>query len=153
MLNVLFLPTLFQNLQNYKRTKHKNNKLIPYCHILCQPSDKTLSFYQDTVIICLKKTLRFNRHLIGKKHITIDAFLESVFLSLFENEESFKYILSQRKYQCILEGAIGGKRLKNIFKYEQIVFCKNKSTSTQGYILLEDGDGQYKIIFIWKQKE
>ena len=76
-----------------------------------------------------------------------------MFLSLFENEDSFKYILSQQKYQCILEGTIGGERLKNIFKYEQIVFCKNKSTSTQGYILLEDGDGQYKIIFIWKQKE
>jgi hypothetical protein len=40
-----------------------------------------------------------------------------VFLSLFENENSFKYIPSQRKYQCILEGAIGGERLKNIFKY------------------------------------
>ena len=142
-----------KKLQNHERTKHKNNKLIPHRHILCQPSDETLSFYQDTVIIRLKKTLGFNRHSIGKKHITIDAFPESVFLSLFENEDSFKYIPSQRKYQCILEGAIGGERLKNIFKYEQIVFCKNKSTSTQGYILLEDCDGQYKIIFIWKQKE
>ena len=142
-----------KKLQSHERNKHKNNKLIPHRHIFCQPSDETLSFYRDTVIIRLKKTLGFNRHSIGKKHITIDAFPENVFLTLFENEGSFKYIPSQRKYQCILEGAIGGERLKNIFKYEQIVFCENKSTSTQGYILLEDGDGQYKIIFVWKQKE
>src|SRR4051794_26395659 len=142
-----------KKLQSHERTKHKNNKLIPHRHILCQPSDETLSFYRDTVIIRLKKTLGFNRHSIGKKHITIDAFLENVFLFLFENENSFKYIPNQRKYQCILEGAIGEERLKNIFKYEQIEFRKNESTSTQGYILLEDSDGQYKIIFIWKQKE
>lgn len=142
-----------KKLQSHERNKHKNNKLILHRTMLCQPSDETLLFYRDTVIIHLKKTLRFNRHSIGKKYITIDAFPECVFLSLFENEDSFKYIPSQRKYQCILEGAIGGERLKNIFKYEQIVFCENTSTSTRGYILLEDCDGWYKMIFVWKQKE
>jgi hypothetical protein len=53
-----------KKLQSYVRTKHKNNKLIPHRHILYQPSDETLSFYQDTVIIRLKKTLGFNRHSI-----------------------------------------------------------------------------------------
>ena len=119
-----------KKLQSHERNKHKNNKLIPHRNILCQPSNETLSFYQDTVIICLKKTLGFNRHSIGKKYITINAFSESVFLSLFENKDSFKYIPSQQKYQCILEGAIGGKKLKNIFKYKQIVFCENINTST-----------------------
>ncbi|RHZ75810.1 hypothetical protein Glove_209g40 [Diversispora epigaea] len=105
------------------------------------------------MIIRLKSSLGFNRHLIEKKHIVIDAFPESVFLSLFENENSFKYIPSQRKYQCILEGVVGGEILKSILKYDQVIFRENKNTSTKGYILLEDNDGQYKLTFIWRQKE
>src|SRR5271154_4341954 len=142
-----------KKLQSYKQNKHKNNKLIPHRHILCQPSNETLSFYRDTVIICLKSILGFNRHSIGKKHITLDAFPENVFLFLFENEDSFRYISSQRKYQCTFEGAVGGERLKNIFKYDEILFRENTCTSTRGYILFEDNDGQYKAIFNWKQKE
>jgi hypothetical protein len=142
-----------KKLQSHERNKHKNNKLIPHRHILGQPSEETLSFYRDTIIIRLKNSLGFNRHSIGKKHITIDAFPESVFLSLFENEDSFKYIPSQRKYQCVLEGAAGEKKLKSIFKYDDIIFCENINTSTRGYILFEDNDGQYKITFNWKQKE
>lgn len=55
---------------------------------------------------------------------------------LFENKDSFKYIPSQQKYQYILEGAIGGERLKNIFKYEQIVFYENTSTLTRAIFYL-----------------
>lgn len=142
-----------KKLQNHERNKHKNNKVVPHRHVLCQPSEETLSFYRDTVIIRLKNSLGFNRHAIGKKHIAIDAFPESVYLSLFENEDSFRYIPSQRKYQCTFEGAIGGERLKSIFKYNEIVFRENASTSTRGYILFEDIDGQYKATFGWKQKE
>lgn len=74
-------------------------------------------------------------------------------MSLFENEDNFKYIPSQRKYQCILEGTVGEEQLKKIFKYDQIIFRENINTSTRGYILFENNDGQYKIIFNWKQKE
>ena len=140
-------------MQRHKQNKHKNNRFILHYHIFCQPFDKTLSFFRNTVIIRLKNSLRFNRHSIEKKHISIDEFLENVFLFLFENEANFKYIPSQRKYQCILEGTVGEERLKSIFKYNQIVFRENVSTSTRGYILLEDNEGQYKIIFSWKQKE
>ncbi|RHZ84756.1 hypothetical protein Glove_76g6 [Diversispora epigaea] len=108
-----------KKLQSHERTKHKNNKSIPHYHILDKPSEEILSFYRDAIIIRLKSSLGFNRHSIGKKHIVIDAFSESVFLSLFENENSFKYIPSQRKYQCILEGAVGGEILKSILKYDQ----------------------------------
>ncbi|RHZ87230.1 hypothetical protein Glove_38g54 [Diversispora epigaea] len=142
-----------KKLQSHERTKHKNNKSIPHYHILDKPSEEILSFYRDAIIIRLKSSLGFNRHSIGKKHIVIDAFPESVFLSLFENENSFKYIPSQRKYQCILEGAVGGEILKSILKYNQVIFRENKNTSTKGYILLEDNDGQYKLTFIWRQKE
>ena len=45
-----------KQLQNHKRNKYKNTKIIPHRHILCQPSDETLSFYRDTVIIRLKST-------------------------------------------------------------------------------------------------
>ncbi|POG83295.1 hypothetical protein GLOIN_2v1761336 [Rhizophagus irregularis DAOM 181602=DAOM 197198] len=121
--------------------------------MLCQPSDETLSFYRDTIIIRLKNSLGFNRHAIGKKHITIDAFPESVFLFLFENEDNFKYISSQRKYQCIFEGSMGAEKLKSIFKYNEIIFRENINTSTRGYILFEDNDSQYKATFSWKQKE
>uniref|UniRef100_U9T710 Uncharacterized protein n=1 Tax=Rhizophagus irregularis (strain DAOM 181602 / DAOM 197198 / MUCL 43194) TaxID=747089 RepID=U9T710_RHIID len=100
--------------------------------MLCQPSDETLSFYRDTIIIRLKNSLEFNRHAIGKKHITIDAFPESVFLFLFENEDNFKYISSQRKYQCIFEGSMGAEKLKSIFKYNEIIFRENINTSTRG---------------------
>ncbi|RIB26439.1 hypothetical protein C2G38_2064914 [Gigaspora rosea] len=124
-----------KKLQSHERNKHKNNKLIPHCHLLCKPSDDTLSFYQDTIIICLKNSL-------GK-----------CFLSLFENEQSFKYIPSQWKYQCVLKGTEGEKKLKRIFKYDEIIFCEDINTSTRGYILFEDNDGQYKITFSWMQKE
>ena len=105
----LLCPKIYdtkKKLQNYERNKHKNNKFISHRHTLCQPSDETLSFFRDTVIICLKNSLGFNRHSIGKKHISIDEFSENVFLSLFENETNFKYIPSQRKYQCILKSTI-----------------------------------------------
>ena len=98
-----------KKLQSHKQSRHKNNKFISYHHIFYQPSDETLSFFQDTIIICLKNSLGFSRHLVEKKHILIDGFPENVFLSLFENETNFKYIPSQRKYQCILEGVIGEK--------------------------------------------
>ncbi|EXX67726.1 hypothetical protein RirG_111810 [Rhizophagus irregularis DAOM 197198w] len=112
-----------------------------------------MSFYRDAIIIRLKNSLGFNRHSVRKKHITIDAFPEDVFVSLFENEDNFKYIPSQRKYQCILEGTVGEEQLKKIFKYDQIIFRENINTSTRGYILFENNDGQYKAIFNWKQKE
>ncbi|CAG8487658.1 11249_t:CDS:2 [Gigaspora rosea] len=118
-----------KKLQSHERNKHKNNKLIPHCHLLCKPSDDTLSFYQDTIIICLKNSLGFNRYSIGKKHITIDAFPENVFCTE------------------------GEKKLKRIFKYDEIIFCEDINTSTRGYILFEDNDGQYKITFSWMQKE
>ncbi|GET51139.1 hypothetical protein GLOIN_2v1791375 [Rhizophagus irregularis DAOM 181602=DAOM 197198] len=101
----------------------------------------------------MRLVLGFNRHSVGKKYITLDAFPEDVFVSLFENEDNFKYIPSQRKYQCILEGTVGEEQLKKIFKYDQIIFHENINTSTRGYILFENNDGQYKVIFNWKQKE
>ncbi len=112
-----------------------------------------MSFFRDTIIIRLKNSLGFSRHSVGKKHISIDRFSENVFLFLFENETNFKYISSQWKYQCILEGAVDEKWLKSIFKYNQIVFCENINTSTWKYILFENNDGQFKVIFSWKQKE
>jgi hypothetical protein len=56
--------------------------------------------------------------------MTIDAFPEvyRVFVSLFENEASFKYIPSQRKYKCILEGTEGEERLKKKYLNDQIIF-------------------------------
>ncbi|PKY33192.1 hypothetical protein RhiirB3_451917 [Rhizophagus irregularis] len=82
--------------------------------MLCQPSDETLSFYRNTIIIRLKNSLGFNRHAIGKKHITIDAFPES--------------------------SSTGAEKLKSIFKYNEIIFRENINTLTQGYILFEDND-------------
>ncbi|GET55487.1 hypothetical protein GLOIN_2v1761835 [Rhizophagus irregularis DAOM 181602=DAOM 197198] len=95
--------------------------------MLCQPSDETLSFYRNTIIIRLKNSLEFNRHAIGKKHITIDAFPES--------------------------SSTGAEKLKSIFKYNEIIFRENINTLTQGYILFEDNDGQYKATFSWKQNQ
>ena len=106
-----------------------------------------MSFFQDTIIIRLKNSFGFSRHSVGKKHISIDGFPKNVFLSLFENKTNFKYIPSQWKYQCILEDAVGKEWLKSIFKYNQIVFCENVNISTWRYILFEDNNSQYKVIF------
>ncbi|RIB26202.1 hypothetical protein C2G38_2065536 [Gigaspora rosea] len=89
-----------KKLQSHERNKHKNNKLIPHRHLLCKPSDDTLLFYQDTIIIRLKN--------------------KKVFLSLFENEQNFKYIPSTK----------GKEKLKRIFKYDEIIFCEDINTST-----------------------
>ncbi|CAG8671652.1 18896_t:CDS:1, partial [Gigaspora margarita] len=54
---------------------------------------------------------------------------------------------SQQKYQYVLESTRGEKKLKRIFKYDKIIFCEDINTSTQGYILFENNDSQYKITF------
>ncbi|CAG8826044.1 5805_t:CDS:2 [Gigaspora margarita] len=84
----------------------------------------------DKIFEYARNSFGFNRHSIGKKHITIDAFPDNVFLSLFENEENFKYMPSQQKYQCVLEGTGGEEKLKRIFKYDEIIFREDINTST-----------------------
>ena len=73
----------------HERNKHRNNKVIPHRTSLFLPSFELIVYYQDAFIVLIKKRLGFNRHSIGTKRLSIDAFPETVFVHLFENEPTF----------------------------------------------------------------
>ncbi|RIB27793.1 hypothetical protein C2G38_2239886 [Gigaspora rosea] len=82
----------------HERVKHRNNKIIPHRYLLIQPPLEQITFYQDAFIVLIKKRLGFNRHSIGAKQVSINAFPENIFVYLFESEPSFRYSSVQRKY-------------------------------------------------------
>ena len=110
--------SLRKQLLTHERTKHRNNKIIPHLHLLLQPSFEQLVFYQDAFIILIKKRLGFNRHSVGSKRLSINAFPENVFVYLFQNEPSFRYKSALQKYCCTFKGEAGEGRLKQILNYE-----------------------------------
>jgi hypothetical protein len=78
-------------LLTHERNKHRNNKIISHCTSLILPSFELIVYYQDAFIVLIKKRLGFNRHSIGSKQLSIDAFPETIFVHLFENEPTFRY--------------------------------------------------------------
>ncbi|CAG8641199.1 14276_t:CDS:10, partial [Cetraspora pellucida] len=62
---VIFLSR--KELAAHERIKHRNNKTIPHCKLLIQPPLEQVMFYQDVLIVLIKKHLGFNRHSIGAK--------------------------------------------------------------------------------------
>src|SRR5204862_2168972 len=91
----------------HERNKHRNNKVIPHRTSLTLPSFEHIVYYQDAFIVLIKKRLGFNRHSIGSKRLSIDAFPETIFVHLFENEPTFRYSPVQRKYFCQFQGKAG----------------------------------------------
>ena len=75
------------------------------------PSFELLVYYQDAIIVLIKKRLGFNRHSIGSKRLSISAFPETIFVHLFESEPTFRYNPTQRKYYCQFQGKAGKKDL------------------------------------------
>ncbi|CAG8833259.1 31842_t:CDS:2, partial [Racocetra persica] len=51
----------------HERIKHRNNKTILHRKLLIQPPLEQVAFYQDTLIVLIKKCLGFNRHSIDAK--------------------------------------------------------------------------------------
>ncbi|CAG8813315.1 19087_t:CDS:1, partial [Racocetra persica] len=137
----------------HKRTKHRNNKIIPQRHLFPQPSLSQITYYQNAFIVLLKKRLGFSRHSVGNKKILINAFPENIFIFLFENEPTFRYNSAQKKYKCKFEGESGAQRLKQIFNYKYWDFRQDSLTQTKGYVLLADNEGTYEVIFTWTQSE
>src|SRR6266542_969080 len=116
-------------LLTHERNKHHNNKIIPPRTSLILPSIELIVYYQDAFIVLIKKRLGFNRHSIGSKRLSIDAFPETIFVHLFENEPTFRYSPTQRKYYC--------------------QFRQDPKTKTMGYVLFVDYKGAYKVNFSW----
>src|SRR5260364_31421 len=102
----------------HERIRHRNNKTIPHRKLLTQPSLDQVTFYQDAFIVLIKKHLGFNRHSIGAKQFSINAFPENIFVYLFENEPSFRYSPVQQKYSCFFQGEAGEQRLKQLVNYD-----------------------------------
>jgi hypothetical protein len=67
-------------LLNIKKSKHCNNKVIPHHTSLFLPSSDLIIYYQNAFIVLIKKQLGFNRHFIGSKRLSIDAFPETKFV-------------------------------------------------------------------------
>ncbi|RIB13344.1 hypothetical protein C2G38_2198117 [Gigaspora rosea] len=79
----------------HERISHRNNKTIPHRKLLTQPPLDQVTFYQDAFIVLIKKRLGFNRHSIGAKQFSINAFSENIF------------------------GEAGEQRLKQLVNYDQ----------------------------------
>jgi len=136
-------------LLTHEKNKHCNNKIIPHHTSLILPSIELIVYYQDAFIVLIKKRLGFNRHSIGSKRLSIDAFPETIFVHLFENEPTFRYSPTQRKYYCQFQGKVGKERLKQILNYEYWNFRQDPKTKTMGYVLFVDYKGAYKVNFSW----
>ncbi len=136
-------------LLTHERNKHRNNKVIPHRASLLLPSFELIVYYQDAFIVLIKKRLGFNRHSIGSKRLSIDAFPETIFVHLFENEPTFRYSPTQRKYYCQFQGKTGEERLKQILNYEYWNFRQDPKTKTTGYVLFVNYEGTYKVNFSW----
>ena len=136
-------------LLTHERNKHRNNKVIPHRTSLFLPSFELLVYYQDAIIVLIKKRLGFNRHSIGSKRLSISAFPENIFVHLFESEPTFRYNPTQRKYYCQFQGKAGEERLKQILNYEYWSFRQNPKTKTTGYVLFVNYEGTYKVNFSW----
>jgi len=136
-------------LLTHERNKHRNNKVISHHTSLILPSFEHVVYYQDAFIVLIKKRLGFNRHSIGSKRLSIDAFLENIFVHLFENEPTFRYSPIQRKYFCQFQGKAGEERLKQILNYEYWNFRQDPNTKTTGYVLFVNYEGTYKVNFSW----
>jgi hypothetical protein len=113
------------------------------------PSLELMVYYQDAFIALIKKRLGFNRHSIGSKRLSIDTFPETIFVHLFENEPTFRYSPTQRKYYCHFQGKTGEERLKQILNYKYWNFRQNPETKTTGYVLFVNYEGTYKVNFSW----
>ncbi|CAG8616486.1 5425_t:CDS:2, partial [Gigaspora rosea] len=96
----------------HERIRHRNNKTIPYRKLLTQPP--------------LDQRLGFNRHLIGAKQFSINAFPENIFVYLFENEPSFRYSPVQRKYSCFFQSEADYESSYEVnFSWSQSEFKEN----------------------------
>ncbi|CAG8643174.1 8849_t:CDS:2, partial [Scutellospora calospora] len=137
----------------HERIKHRNNKIIPHRYSLIQPSLEQIMFYQDAFIVLIKKCLGFNRHSIGTKQVSINAFPENIFVYLFENEPSFRYSPVQRKYFCLFQGEVGEQRLKQLVNYDYWNVRQDPKLKTIGYVLFMDNESSYKVTFSWSQTE
>ncbi|CAG8488880.1 20534_t:CDS:2, partial [Gigaspora rosea] len=98
--------SLRKKLVIHERIKHQNNKTIPHHYLLNQPPLEQIIFYQDAFIVLIKNHLGFNRHSIGTKQVSINAFSENIFVYIFENEPSFRY------------SEAGEHRLKQLVNYD-----------------------------------
>ena|SRR2546429_3361774 len=133
----------------HERKKHRNNKVIPHRASLSSPSLELVIYYQNAFIVLIKKRLGFNRRSIGSKRLSIDAFPETIFVHLFENEPTFRYSPTQQKYSCQFQGKAGEERLKQIFNYEYWYFRQDPETKTMGYVLFVNYEETYKVNFSW----
>ncbi|CAG8678270.1 6494_t:CDS:2 [Cetraspora pellucida] len=137
----------------HERIRHRNNKIIPHRYLLTQPPLEQIIFYQDAFIVLIKKRLGFNRHSIGTKQVSINAFPENIFVYLFENEPSFRYSPVQQKYSCSFQGEAGEQRLKQLVNYDYWNVRQDPKLKTKGYVLFIDNDSSYEVTFSWSQSE
>ncbi|RIB07550.1 hypothetical protein C2G38_2052817 [Gigaspora rosea] len=142
-----------KDLVTHERIKHRNNKIIPHRKTLLQPPLEQVTFYQDAFIVLIKKRLGFNRHSIGTKQVSINAFPENIFVYLFEHEPSFRYSPVQRKYSCSFQGEAGEQRLKQLVNYDHWNVRQDPKLRTIGYVLFMDNEGSYGVSFSWSQSE
>ncbi|RIB08009.1 hypothetical protein C2G38_2212772 [Gigaspora rosea] len=137
----------------HERAKHRNNKIIPHRRSLIQPLLEQITFYQDAFIVLIKKRLGFNRHAVGAKQVSINAFPENIFVFLFEHVPSFRYSPIQWKYSCLFQGEAGEHRLKQLVNYDYWNIQQDPNLKTVDYVLFMDHVSSYSINFIWLQSE
>ncbi|CAG8810367.1 36906_t:CDS:2, partial [Racocetra persica] len=113
----------------YERIKHRINKTIPHRKLLNQPLLEQVVFYQDALIVFIKKCFGFNRYSIGTKQVSINAFPENIF------------------------GEDGELQSKQLVNYDYLNVLQDPKLKTISYVLFKDHDSSYVVNFSWSRSE
>ncbi|CAG8491229.1 21517_t:CDS:2 [Cetraspora pellucida] len=97
--------------------------------IFSSQKNHQITFYQDAFIVLIKKRLGFNRHSVGAKQVSINAFPENIF------------------------GEAGEQRLKQLMNYDYWHIQQDPKLKTIGYVLFIDHESSYSVNFSWSQSE
>ncbi|CAG8836631.1 11116_t:CDS:2 [Gigaspora margarita] len=131
------------SLRAYEIKKHNNNKLLHNQYPLCIPLFSDWQQFCSAFINLVRKRLTSHRSTQGLKSIEFPC-SENIFAFYFKNEENFKYIHYQRKYNCTFKGLQGYQRIAKLFDLKN---GKGK-VNPNDYTIEEK-----KVEFCWNEKK
>ena len=138
------------SLLNHEKHKHPNNKVIPHLPTITAPSNYDIKQFRNAFIIQIKKRLQFGRSATKDKKITLEPFSEGLFIVLFYNAFTFRFIASQKKYVVSFQGSVGYNELGMLLE-DNKWGSKEDGSGATAYVLMENKTETYQVSFIWKE--
>ncbi|KAF0530134.1 hypothetical protein F8M41_012376 [Gigaspora margarita] len=144
------------SLRAHEIKKHNNNKLLHNQYPLYIPLFSDCQQFCSAFINLVRKCLTSHHSTQGLKSIEFPC-SENIFAFYFKNEENFKYIHYQRKYNCTFEGLQGYQRIAKLFDFEEWERVTNKTGSETYIVFSKVNPNDYtieekKVEFCWNEK-